>query len=76
MADPFPNTGVSFDDPNNEVAAAYLMHSQLSYRPNNHLRIDLQVDNLFDEQHLQGGTTLHPYPQMGRSFRLAASYDW
>ena len=76
VADPFPNTGVSFDDPNNEVAAAYLMHSQLSYRPNNHLRIDLQVDNLFDEQHLQGGTTLHPYPQMGRSFRLAASYDW
>lgn len=76
VADPFPNTGVSFDDPNNEVAAAYLMHSQLSYRPNNHLRVDIQVDNLFDEEHYQGGTTLHPYPQMGRSYRVSTSYDW
>lgn len=76
QVDPFPNQGVSFNDPDNYVAEAILLHTQLSYKPIRSLRIDLQVDNLLDEDHMQGGTVLHPYPQTGRWYRLAASYKW
>lgn len=76
IADPYPSEGVSFDSESNTVSQATLLHFQLSYQPIKALKLDIQIDNAFDEQHKQGGTTLHPYAQTGRWYRFAASYKW
>lgn len=76
VSDPYPNEGVLYNDPNNKVASATLMHLQLSYLANSNLRLDIQIDNLWDHAHDQGGTTLHPYPQTGRWSRVSLTYDW
>jgi iron complex outermembrane receptor protein len=76
VVDPFPSSGVPYSDPSYQVDAATLIHMQLSYLATSDIKVDLQVDNLFNEEHEQGGTTLHPYPQTGRWTRLSVSYHW
>lgn len=74
--DPFPNEGVTFQDPNHRVKDVTLFHLQVSYEPIDDMRIDLAMENVLDEQYQQGGTTLHPYPQTGRWTRLGIQYDF
>jgi len=76
ISDPFPNEGVSFNNGDNQVSEVLLIHGQLSYQAFQKLRLDLQVDNALDEEYEQGGTTLHPYPQKGRWYRLSVAYEW
>lgn len=74
VPDPFPGQGVEFDDPNNRTESVALLHSQLSYLPMESLRLDLQIENVFDTEYFQGGATLHPYPQTGRWIKASIGY--
>lgn len=66
VEDPFPDQGVSFDDPNRFIADATLVNSNILYAVNNNVTIGFKVTNLLNKQHLQGGSTLHPYQKPGR----------
>mgnify|MGYP000237258629 FL=1 len=66
VPDPLPNEGVSFDDPNLYIADATLVNANIRYAFSSNITIGLKISNLFDKQHLQGGSTLHPYQQPGR----------
>ena len=72
VADPYPSTGVSFDDPNNYVDAALLVNSNINYQLKENISFNFKVNNLFDQQHQQGGSTLHPYQKTGRWYYIAA----
>jgi len=76
VSDPFPNSGVDYQVPNNMLDAVNLLHTRLAWQASPQLELALEVRNLFDKQWRQGGTTLHPYPQEGRWWQLAVEYRW
>lgn len=71
VPDPFPNSGVSFDDSNNFIDGALLINSNINYQIKENININFKVSNLFDQQHQQGGSTLHPYQQPGQWYYIA-----
>ena len=76
ITDPFPESGVDFDDPTHYVDAALLVNSNITYQLNDTTHFNFQINNLFDQQHQQGGSTLHPYQKPGRWFYLAAKLQF
>jgi iron complex outermembrane receptor protein len=76
VSDPFPNSGVDYQVPDNILDAVNLLNTRLAWQASPQLELALEVRNLFDKQWQQGGTTLHPYPQEGRWWQLAAEYRW
>jgi len=67
---------VPFEDPNNEVDD-YLL-ANLGVRVSRLIAdgasLDVTVFNVFDKEYYQGGSTLFPYPQAGRSILVRLSY--
>ncbi|MCJ8319436.1 MAG: TonB-dependent receptor [Colwellia sp.] len=76
IPDPFPNSGVSFNDPNNYIDAALLVNSNINYQLKENMSINFKINNLFDQQHQQGGSTLHPYQKPGRWYYIAAEIQY
>lgn len=76
ISDAFPDSGVDLQDPDHRVDAVTLLHTQISYLPISGMRVDFAVENLLDESYQQGGTTIHPYPQLGRWSRLGIEYKF
>lgn len=76
VVDPFPEQGVSFDQPNHYQASSWLLNSNLRYKASDALTLNLRVDNLLDENRYQGGSTLHPYPKRGRWVSLQAQFSF
>jgi iron complex outermembrane receptor protein len=66
IEDPWPDQGVNFDDPNRFISDATLVNSNIRYAVSDKITIGFKITNLFDKQHLQGGSTLHPYQKPGR----------
>lgn len=65
-----------YDLPDNTVDAYVLANLgvRVTDLPVAGLSLDATVYNLFDTEYFQGGSTLHPYPRMGRSFLVKLSY--
>ncbi len=76
VTDPFPNSGVEFNNPDNYIAAAFLINANLKYKVSSKVTINLRASNVFDEQHQQGGSTLHPYQKPGRWYNLSVQYQF
>ena len=72
VSDPFPNSGVVYQDRLNEISSTTLMSTNWIYKvPKSKLRMSFKINNLFDAEYLQGGSTTHPYPKPGRWFLLS-----
>ncbi len=76
VVDPFPNSGVSFNDLEHEVGSATLLDAKLRYRISEQITFKLTTHNLLDKRYYQGGSSLHPYPQAGRNIRASISYQF
>ncbi|WP_196137661.1 TonB-dependent siderophore receptor [Aliikangiella sp. G2MR2-5] len=76
VVDSFPDSGVEFQVPNNRLDSVLLLHSAVSWKWSNHLRIKLAFQNLLNERWEQGGSTIHPYPQTGRWGQVSMYYQW
>jgi len=74
IIDPYPNEGVSFNQPDNTVDDVILIDTAINYKVFDNFSISLTAHNLLDADYQQGGTTLHPYPQAGRNVRATLSY--
>jgi outer membrane receptor for ferrienterochelin and colicins len=75
--DPFPAQGVEFDVAENRLPSVLLINAKIRWLLQSMpLEVSLSVQNLFDKQWQQGGSTIHPYPQTGRWGQLAFSYGW
>ena len=74
IEDPFPDEGVSYFEPQHYVDNTTLVNANWQWQASSKLKINLQVNNLFDQQYYQGGSTLHPYQQTGRWYHLKATY--
>jgi len=74
--DPFPDSGVSFDEPYHYVGDVLLVNSNINYQLTNNMSINIQVNNLFDQAYQQGGSTLHPYQKSGRWIYAAAKLQF
>lgn len=64
--DPFPDSGVSFDDPNYYLSKTSLFNTNIRYLVNDNIELSLKVSNILDKKYQQGGSTLHPYQKPGR----------
>lgn len=77
VADPFPNSGVRFQDPNYHLAAVSLFNFNTRWKvENSNLTLTLNVRNLFDKNWYQGGSVTHPYKQTGRWIKLGLEYKF
>ncbi len=76
VPDPFSKSGVSFDEPYHYVDEVLLVNTNISYQVKEGISFNLQIKNLFDQQHYQGGSTLHPYQKPGRWYYLAAKFEF
>ncbi|AIY64154.1 TonB-dependent receptor plug domain-containing protein [Pseudoalteromonas piratica] len=74
IIDPYPDEGVSFNEPDNTVDDVILIDTAINYKVFDNFSISLTAHNLLDADYQQGGTTLHPYPQAGRNVRATLSY--
>jgi len=75
--DPFPNQGVSFDEPEHRLPSVMLINAKVRWQFESiPLEISLSVQNLTDQEWEQGGSTIHPYPQTGRWAQVGISYSW
>ncbi|TQV84952.1 TonB-dependent receptor [Aliikangiella coralliicola] len=73
--DNFPAQGVEFPLPNNRLDSVYLFNANLRWElPLNQLNLTFNVQNLFDKKWFQGGTTVVPYPQTGRWWKLGFNF--
>lgn len=76
VEDPFPNSGVNFDDPNHHISNASLFNSNIRYLINDDIEISFKVTNLLDKKHQQGGSTLHPYQKPSRWYSASVTYSF
>lgn len=77
LDDPFPDQGVSFDEPNNRLTSVMLFNATLRWKLKSYpIELSLSAQNLLDKKWRQGGTTIHPYPQTGRWIQLGIRTDW
>ena len=75
--DPFPNQGVSFEEPSYRLPSVVLLHAKLRWKFNNlPLEVSMSVQNLTNKKWQQGGSTIHPYPQTGRWAQLGLTFNW
>jgi len=68
--------GVSVEDPNNVVDRKTIANFNLQYKRLflKDLNASLNISNIFDTEHYQGGTVQHPYLQPGRWWSVTVSY--
>jgi len=76
VPDPFPNTGVNFDDQYNYVDDVFLVNSNINYQLKENVSLNFKINNLFNQQYQQGGSTLHPYQKPGRWYYIAAEVSF
>jgi len=77
VADPFPDSGVVYQDPNNELGSTLLFNANLNWQFDSlPLTINLSAKNLFDKEWYQGGSVAHPYRQTGRWYKLGFDYKF
>lgn len=76
VQDPFPNSGVNFNNDDYYVASAFLINTNVRYQLSKAFSVNAYVNNLLDKHHLQGGSTLHPYQKTGRWFNINAQYQF
>ncbi len=73
IEDPFPEQGVSYFNADFTLPAVTLVDFVISAE--NLLlagsRFSIEVNNLLNKDWQQGGSTIHPYPQQGRWWRLS-----
>lgn len=74
--DPFPDQGVNYYQPNHYENNVWLVNSNIDYKVSDNVAFNLRVENIFDRQYNQGGTTLHPYPQKGRWAHIQVTYTF
>ena len=68
IPDPFPSTGVVFQDLDNRLGSVTLVDLGVRIPFGRAISgsFEVHVTNVLDKRYNQGGTTLHPYPQEGR----------
>lgn len=76
IADPYPNQGVQYYSPNHQVAATWLLDIKYRLQLSEKWNANLSIKNLLDKAYQQGGSTVHPYPQLGRVASLELLYKW
>lgn len=77
VEDPFPNSGVNFQDSTHHLEAVSLFNFNTRWKVNNsNLTLTFNIRNLFDQQWFQGGSVAHPYKQTGRWVKLGIEYKF
>jgi len=76
VEDPFPDSGVNFDDPNHYLSNTSLLNTNIRYLINDNIELSLKVSNLLDKKYQQGGSTLHPYQKPGRWYAASFLYSF
>lgn len=77
VADPYPDSGVDFFAPDNELGGHVLFNAHINWQLTNlPITMSLNVQNLFDKAWYQGGSVAHPYRQTGRWFKLGIEYKF
>jgi iron complex outermembrane receptor protein len=74
---PITNTylnGQPYSDPDHEVVNAFLVNAGIRVDKLGGFSLDARVYNLFGASYAQGGSTVFPYPQEGRWFRVEVGY--
>ena len=66
--------GDPFSDPDNEVDPVFLVNAGFRVEKIKGFSLDARVCNLFGTSYTQGGSTVFPYPQEGRWFRVEVGY--
>ena len=70
--------GVNVEDTNNTVDAKTIANINFQFKKLiiNRVDVGLNISNIFDTKHYQGGTVQHPYLQPGRWWSVSASYRY
>lgn len=76
IPDPFPETGVSYNNPNYFESASLLVNANIQAKIADNVTVNFRVNNLLDESRQQGGSTLHPYPKPSRWFSAQVSWSF
>lgn len=76
VSDPYPNEGVDYYAPDHQINAAWLIDMKYRLKLSPHWHSNVNVKNLLDKQHQQGGSTVHPYQQLGRVASVELVYTW
>ena len=77
VTDPFPNSGVTFQDPDYKLGAVSLFNAHARWKVNNSgLTLTFNIRNMFDQNWYQGGSVVHPYKQTGRWIKLGVEYKF
>lgn len=59
-----------------DVDPALVLNANYQHQITPDFNIALNLHNVLDHQYEQGGTTVHPYPQQGRSAKVSLSYKF
>jgi len=59
-----------------DVDPALVLNANYQHQITADFNIALNLHNVLDHQYEQGGTTVHPYPQQGRSAKVSLSYKF
>ncbi len=76
VIDPFPMEGVSYQAPKHYEGASWVINTNLTYQLSKHFSVRFSVENLFNRDYRQGGTTLFPYPKPKRWYTLEATLSF
>jgi len=76
VEDPFPDSGVNFDDPNHYLDNSSLLNTNIRYLFSENVELSLKITNLLDNQYQQGGSTLHPYQKPGRWYSASLAFSF
>lgn len=58
------------------VDPALVLNANYQHQITSDFNIEFNLHNVLDHQYEQGGTTVHPYPQQGRSAKVSLSYKF
>ena len=59
-----------------EKCPALVLNANYQHQITSGFNIEFNLHNVLDHQYEQGGTTVHPYPQQGRSAKVSLSYKF
>jgi len=58
------------------VDPALVLNANYQHQISSDFNLEFNLHNVLDHQYEQGGTTVHPYPQQGRSAKVSLSYKF
>ncbi|XOV78846.1 MAG: TonB-dependent receptor plug domain-containing protein [Aestuariibacter sp.] len=72
IEDPFPDSGAVYQQSDHRLPNEVISNFTFSWHRlfSDHDRVQFNIYNLFDVEYYEGGTTLHPYRQEGRWWKL------